>query len=160
VELNPNLKFNFANASVLAIDPSVICLDVASSILSAYGFRKLYRCGDLGSATKILASNTIDLLLIDPYPFGDRGYDFVRRLRADTAGPNATVPVIIVAAYTHLRLITAMRECGADYVVAKPFSTGGLLERILWVATKEGRRNELTAPQTMMSQEGSGVDLW
>lgn len=60
-----------------------------------------------------------------------------------------------------MRLITNTRRCGADYVVAKPFSTSGLLARLLWVANTEGRRGgELTAPAEIVNTSGSGVDMW
>ena len=156
----PAQKFNFANATVLMVDASPICLEVAANILMAYGFRKLHRCQDLEQAAQVLRTNLVHLLLIDPYSYGEKGYGFIKKLRANTNGPNAKTPIIVVASYTPVRLITSARECGADYVVAKPFSTGALLERILWVASREGQRSELVSAAETVSQEGSGMELW
>ena len=75
-------------------------------------------------------------------------------------GPNAAAPGIMLTAYTYVRLITTARQCGADYVIAKPFSTQGLLERILYVAESEGRRGELIAPAGLVSATGSGVEMF
>lgn len=158
--LKSELTFNFANASVAMIDASPICLEVLTGILSGCGFRKMFRSTDLRSGGDIIKTHTLDLILLDPYGYGDEGYDLVRWLRAEKRTPNATAPIVIVTAYTRVRLISAARQCGADYVIAKPFSTTGLIERVLWVAESEGRRGELLAPSELVSNAGSGVEMW
>lgn len=152
-------KFNFGKAKVVIADASFIGQEVAFNILQAFGFRVIFRCGDLASVINALATNKIDLMLLDPYSFGDEGYEFVRKLRADSLSPNALVPLIIVTAYTHFKSVTAAQQCGADYIIAKPFSTGSLLERILWVASKAGNRSEPAAQPTFL-KEGNGMELW
>jgi DNA-binding response OmpR family regulator len=158
--LKTDLTFNFANASVVMIDSSTIFIEVLTGILSGCGFRKMFRCTDLRGGTDIVKTHSVDLVLIDPYTFGEGAYNFVSWLRSERRGPNSAVPVIILTAYTYVRLITAARQCGADYVIAKPFSTQGLLERILYVAESEGRRGELIAPAEIVSNTGSGVEMW
>lgn len=158
--LKAQLSFNFANASVLMIDSSPIFIEVLTGILSGCGFRKLFRCLDLRSGTDAAKTHGVDLVLIDPYAFGDPAYNFIRWMRSERRGPNAAAPVILLTAYTHVRLISTARQCGADYVVAKPFSAGGLLERILYVAEAEGRRGELIAPSELVSSTGSGVEMF
>lgn len=158
--IREEVSFNFANASVAMIDASPICIEVLTGILSGCGFKRMYRCGDLASGINTVKTHSVDLILIDPYAFGDGAYNFVSWMRSERRGPNTSVPIIITTAYTYVRLITAARQCGADYVIAKPFSTVGLLERILWVAASEGRRGELTAPAELVSNSGSGMELW
>ncbi len=158
--LKAEVTFNFTNASVVMIDASPICIQVLTGILSGCGFRKMFRCTDLASGTDIVKTHSVDLVLIDPYAFGEGAYNFVSWMRSERRGPNAAAPVIILTAYTYVRLITAARQCGADYVIAKPFSTQGLLERILYVAESEGRRGELTAPSELVSSTGSGVEMF
>jgi DNA-binding response OmpR family regulator len=158
--LKAEVTFNFANASVVMIDASPICIEVLTGILSGCGFRKMFRCADLAAATDIVKMHSVDLVLIDPYAFGDAAYNFVSWMRSERRGPNAAAPVIILTAYTYVRLITAARQCGADYVIAKPFSTQGLLERVLYVAESEGRRGELIAPPEVVSSTGSGMEMW
>lgn len=153
-------SFNFSRAAVVMVDANQLCIEVMTGILSGFGFRRMFRCNDLQAATDAVKMNAVDLILIDPLPFGDLGYDYVRWVRSEKIGGNATVPVIIVTSSTSVRTITAARRCGADYVIAKPFSTGGLLERIMWVAEAEGRRGELVAPPELVSTQGSGMELW
>lgn len=158
--LKTDLTFNFTNAAVVMIDASPIFIEVLTGILSGCGFRRMYRCQDLRTGTDIVKTHAVDLILIDPYAFGDAAYNFVSWLRSEQRGQNSAAPVIILTAYTYVRLITSARQCGADYVVAKPFSTQGLLERILYVAEAEGRRGELLAPPELVSSTGSGVEVW
>lgn len=158
--IKAEVSFNFANASVVIIDGSPICIEVLTGILAGCGFRKLFRCTDLASGTDAVKMHRVDLVLLDPYAFGDAAFKFVAWLRSERRGPNATAPVIMLTAYTYVRLITSARQCGADYVIAKPFSTQGLLDRILWVAESEGRRGELIAPPEVVSSTGSGVEMW
>lgn len=158
--LKAEVTFNFANASVVMIDASPICIEVLTGILSGCGFRKMYRCADLASGTNVVKTHSVDLILIDPYAYGEGGYNFIQWLRSERRWPNGSVPVMILTGYTYVRLITAARQCGADYVVAKPFSTQELLERIIFVAKSEGRRGELIAPPEVVSSTGSGMELW
>lgn len=158
--LKAEIKFNFANAAVVMIDGSPIFIEVLTGILSGCGFRKMFRCTDLRTGTDIVKMHSVDLVLIDPYAFGDSAYNFVSWLRSERRGPNSAAPVIMLTAYTYVRLITTARQCGADYVIAKPFSTQGLLERILYVAESEGRRGELIAPPEVVSSTGSGVEMF
>lgn len=158
--LKAEITFNFANASVVMIDASPICIQVLTGILSGCGFRKMFRCGSLAGGIDTVKTHSVNLVLIDPYGFGDAAYNFISWLRSERRGPNAATPVMILTAYTYVRLITAARQCGADYVIAKPFSTQGLLERILYVAESEGRRGELTAPSELVSSTGSGMEMF
>ena len=43
-------------------------------------------------------------------------------------------PVIMTAAHIRRSKIAEARDCGANFVVTKPFSAATLLERIVWVA--------------------------
>ncbi|MBI1250023.1 MAG: response regulator [Alphaproteobacteria bacterium] len=156
----PQTTFNFSRASVVLIDANQLCLQVMTGILAGFGFRKMQKCLDLSIGTDAVKRQAVDLILLDPAPFGEMGYDFVRWMRSEKIGSNAAAPVIIVTAFTSVRMITACRRCGADYVIAKPFSTSQLLERIVWVAESEGRRGELVAPAEVVSSNGSGVELW
>jgi DNA-binding response OmpR family regulator len=158
--IKTELTFNFKNAAVVMIDASPLALEVVTGILSGCGFRRMFRCADLRSGTDIVKTHSVDLVLIDPYAFGENAYNLISWMRSERRGPNAAVPVIIMTAYTYVRLITVARQCGADYVIAKPFSTQGLLERILYVAETEGRRGELIAPPELVSSTGSGVEMF
>ncbi len=159
-DLKKAITFNFANASVAMIDASALSLEVMTGILSGFGFRKMHRCPTIAAGTEVMKTYAIDLLLIDPSSFGRDAYDLIKFLRTDKCGQNFSTPIVIVSAYTGLTQLTAMRQCGADYLVAKPFSISGLLERVLWVAASEGRRGDLVGPAELVTTAGSGMEVW
>lgn len=152
--------FNFESAAVAIIDSNALCMELLTNILRGAGFRTNHRCVDLASGTDIVKSHAIDLLLVDPFQYGQGAYDLVRWLRSERRGRSAAASVLMVSAHTSVRMISAARQCGADYVVAKPFSITTLLDRILWVASQEDRRGELVAPRDVVTTSGSGVELW
>lgn len=153
-------NFNFEKASVLTVDPSQISTEVMSLMLNGFGFRRLFRCANIDAGIEVAKLRALDLILIDPYAFGGEAYDFIRWLRSEKANPNRETPAIIATAYTDIRMVTNARQCGADYVLNKPFSTRTFLERIIWVAQREGRHSDLMAPSELVSQAGSGMELW
>ena len=141
LDVDPNsLKFNFARATVVVIDHNALSLDLLTGILGGFGFRGVHRFTELAPAVRCARASSADLILIDPQAFGEEAFDFIRGLRAAPGGQNAKTPVMIVSGHTSLRMLKQTRDCGADYVIAKPFSTAVLLERILWVATAESRQ--------------------
>lgn len=154
------IQLDFGKASVLIVDASQLCVEVLAAILNGIGFRKIHRAGRFKVASDLVKLHSIDLIFMDPYPYGEDGYDFVRWLRSERLGTSSTAPVLITSANAGVRTISRARECGADYVVAKPFSTRTIIDRIMWVVESEGRRGELVAPQGLVSSTGSGVDLW
>ncbi|MEJ0059800.1 MAG: response regulator [Terricaulis sp.] len=139
-------SFNFTKASVLIIDANALFLDLLTGVMQGFGFRRIQRCNDIEAAALLLKTRAFDLILIDPYPNNERAYQVIRDVR-DGGTANAGAPILIVTGHTYLRLVADTRQCGADFVIAKPFSMGGLLERVLFVAKIEGRRGGLLAPE-------------
>jgi DNA-binding response OmpR family regulator len=66
------------------------------------------------------------------------GFQLVRWLRRSGLEPNAFAPVIMTAAHIRRSRVAEARDCGASFVITKPFSARTLLERIVWVA-RDGR---------------------
>ena len=48
--------------------------------------------------------------------------------------PNAFVPVIMTAGHVRRSKVAEVRDCGANFLITKPFSAAVLLERVIWVA--------------------------
>ena len=82
---------------------------------------------------QILGDAEVDLLVVDCEMPGMDGFELVQWLRR-SGPPNAFVPVIMTAAHIRRSMVNKARNCGANYIVTKPFSASSLLERIVWVA--------------------------
>ena len=153
----PSVAFNFAKAHVVLIDSNQVFLKLMAGILAGFGFRKIERLGEVPSPSEFGSVAQADLVLIDPYPNEKAAFDLIRDLRLNRQGASVSAPILIVTSAVFVKLIHEMRQSGADYVVAKPFSTSVLLDRILWVANSEGRRGNLVTPRhRLVDRQRSG----
>lgn len=126
--------FNFNDAITMIVDDSPFSLTLTVNALAGFGIRPTYAVGSGSEARRLLQEKTIDLLVIDTDMPDIDGYELVRWLRRSSPNPNAFTPVIMTASHIRRGRVAEARDCGANFVVTKPFSPNLLLERILWVA--------------------------
>lgn len=126
--------FNFAGATTMVIDDSPFALELTAQALLGFGIKTRYACESAAKAIGILKDSPVDLILVDCEMPGMSGYEFVRWLRRSGLEPNAFAPVIMTAAHVRRSKVTEARDCGANFLITKPFSAATLLERIVWVA--------------------------
>ena len=131
--LRESAVINLTSATTMVVDDSAFGLDLTCQALRGFGIRTSYTCQSAAEAMEILVDHPIDLLVVDCEMPSVDGYELVRWLRRSTK-TNALAPVIMTAAHMRRSKITEARDCGANFVVTKPFSASTLLERIVWVA--------------------------
>jgi CheY-like chemotaxis protein len=132
--LRDSTVINLAGAVTMIVDDSAFSLDITASALMGFGIKTRYACHSAAEAIEILRDQTVDLLVVDSEMPRMDGYGLVRWLRRSGLDPNAFVPVILTAAHVRRSRVTEARDCGANFVITKPFSAASLLERIVWVA--------------------------
>jgi DNA-binding response OmpR family regulator len=125
---------NLSSAAVLLVDASTQGMDILTQIFTGFGARSLHRCESAADARTFLACTPIDLMVVEAALPETDGYALVRWLRWSRLDPNATAPVILVAGHTRMRNITQARDCGANFIIAKPLTPQVLMDRILWMA--------------------------
>lgn len=135
---NENLResavFNFSNAVTMVVDDSAFGLDLTAEALRGFGIQVRYSCYSAAEAIDVLKDHTVDLLLVDCEMPGMDGHELVRWIRNSGLEPNAYIPIIMTAGHVRKSKVGAVRDCGANYLVTKPFSAASLLERLIWVA--------------------------
>jgi CheY-like chemotaxis protein len=131
--LRESSVINLTSATTMVVDDSPFGLDLTCQALRGFGIRTSYTCQSAAEAMEILADQPIDLLVVDCEMPSVDGYELVRWMRRSTE-INALAPVIMTAAHMRRSKIAEARDCGANFVVTKPFSAATLLERIVWVA--------------------------
>lgn len=135
---NENLResavFNFSNAVTMVVDDSLFGLDLTAEALRGFGIQVRYSCYSAAEAIDVLKDHAIDLMLVDCEMPGMDGHELVRWIRNSGLEPNAYVPIIMTAGHVRKSKVGAVRDCGANYLVTKPFSAASLLERLIWVA--------------------------
>lgn len=133
----PTDKINFENLTVVIVDDNPQALNIMASVVSGFGARKIVRCETTEEARKHLEKSAVDLVVTDAQmPEGD-GYEFVHWIRRNAAVTNRFIPVVIVTAHTRRSEVFKARDCGANFIVAKPITPKTLLERIVWIARED-----------------------
>ncbi len=132
--LRDSAVINLTSASTMVVDDSPFALELTTQALAGFGIRPRHVCLGAAEAMEILKDQNIDLLVVDCDMPGTDGYELVRWLRRSGLDPNAFVPVIMTAAHIRRSRVAEARDCGANFVVTKPFSATTLLERIVWVS--------------------------
>lgn len=132
--LNLNLIFNLRQASVLVVDDCPFSLDITAQVLMAFGVRPRFLCGSADEALEVASHEVLDLIIADCEMPGRDGYEMVAHLRRHGGEVNAYCPVIMLSSHTPRSKVLSARDCGANFIIAKPLSPRVLLQRILWVA--------------------------
>lgn len=135
--LRESAIINLTGAVTMVVDDSAFAADITSSALLGFGIKTRYSMRSAAEAIEVLREAEVDLLVVDCEMPGMDGFELVHWLRR-SGPPNAFVPVIMTAAHIRRSMVTKARDCGANFVITKPFSASSLLERIVWVA-RDGR---------------------
>lgn len=111
-------------ARILIVEDDLEIRASLTRFLSARGFTVL-EAGDADTATGIVRSGNIDVVLLDVMLPGKGGFELCRQWRA-SGGPR----IIMVTALSEPTDKVTGLELGADDYVCKPFDLGELLARI------------------------------
>jgi DNA-binding response OmpR family regulator len=128
------LRLDLRSAHVLCADATLLGLDIMAQILHGFGVAQVVRASSPDEFRDQIKKKTFDLIVVDAGLGSDEGFELVRGLRTQGPEPNRVAPVICVSGYTPKSQVVAARDCGANFVVAKPLSAGVMLDRILWLA--------------------------
>lgn len=130
-QIRDSAVFNLTGAIVMVVDESPFSMEVTLQALQGFGVRAKYAVKTTTDAIEVLKFHPIDLLLVDCEM---DGHELVRWLRRSGLEPNAYVPIIMTASHVRRSRVADVRDCGANFLVTKPFSAAVVLERIIWVA--------------------------
>lgn len=125
---------NLERASVLLLDDNAQCLDILVQILLGFGVKTFHKCSTILEAKAVLAKTTVNLVICDALLGQEHGQDLVYWLRRQDSSSNRFVAVILVTSHTGQSRVESGRDCGANFIVAKPLTPAVLYDRILWVA--------------------------
>lgn len=131
--LNPNIVFNLSKATVMVVDDEPFSLRLTAQTLLGFGVVTRHQCASADEASALLKTHPVDLLIVDAEMPGKDGYDLVNWLRR-SGFDNAWTPVLMISGHTPASKVAKARDCGANFIVARPLTAALLLDRILWVA--------------------------
>lgn len=135
--LQDSSRINLSPARILIVDDNPKSLKILCDLVGSFGARSITVASDGLQAKTLLTQSQFDLLITDAFMPDFDGYDLVRWLRARPSDEERTTPVLIVSAHTREEEIAKGRDCGANFMIAKPISPATLLEKIFWISTNE-----------------------
>jgi PAS domain S-box-containing protein len=114
-------------AAILIVDDTPLNLKLMSMTLTQQGYQTFTASSGI-EALKVIASTTIDLIMMDLVMPRIDGYEICKRLK--TGDKTAHIPVIFMSAMTNSEdKVRAFKSGGADYVT-KPFQMEEVFARI------------------------------
>lgn len=127
-------RINLSGASILLVESSHQGMGVLSQIFLGFGVRGSHRARDCAGAVAISERTVLDLIVAEASLPDADGYDFVRDLRRAQANPNRFAPVVLVSGHTQLDNVKKARDCGANFILAKPLTPKVVMDRVIWVS--------------------------
>ena len=138
---------DLANLKILVVENNKHMRNVVVELLRALGTNQILEAEDPLGGFSLIATEDIDLVLLDFFLGEHDGYDIVELLRGEKPCPNHNVPIIIMtAAPTHSRVLEA-KTIGADAILGKPFAPQELFEMIDQVLSKREDASEAQLKQ-------------
>ena len=135
--LPDHLNINLASSTILFIDDNPMALEILSSVFYGFGAKDRIKCSSLEEAKEILLSQRIDLVFLDAGFPEDGSFKFMAWLRREAPDPTCFAPTIIISGHSTRALVRKARDSGSHFVVAKPITTGVLLNRLAWIAHEQ-----------------------
>lgn len=137
MSLHPDTRMNLARSTVMLIDDNEQALEVLASIFRGFGVHRQIKCRSAAEAQDMVRNREIDLIICDTVMPDMDGYDFVRWLRREAPEEAHFLPIIMMTGHAAHSTVEGSRDCGANFIVSKPFTPEVLLQRIYWVAKDE-----------------------
>jgi CheY-like chemotaxis protein len=160
--ISDNARIKLDKINVLIVDDNQQSLDILGQVLSGFGVRSIQKCESGKDALKAISSQVFDFIVTEANMAGLDGFEFIKTVRRMQNQPNAYIPILLVAGHARASHVHKARDCGANFVVAKPITPKVLLERIFWVA-KEDRMFIETAtyvgPERRFKREGPPIGM-
>ncbi|HEY4029990.1 MAG TPA: response regulator [Caulobacteraceae bacterium] len=132
----PKGRVNLEKAAVLLLSPQT-GMEMLVRIFHGFGVRHPYRAYSGQRAMEVCGETPLDLIICDGSLPNGETYDFIAALRRSDLEPTRYTPVMVIQGHTPADQILKARDCGANFVVAKPITPRLLLERVLWIAGEQ-----------------------
>ena len=135
-DLPSNARISLERASVLLLEASDPGIEILLQILSGFGVKGFHPCTTVAAARNVVERTKLDLIIAE-VELGDPevdGLDYVHWLRRSGLDQNSMCPVILISGHTTMGRVQRARDCGADFIVAKPLVPQVLLQRVIWAA--------------------------
>ncbi len=126
-----------SGAKVMTVGDRVAEQDILAQMLMGFGVSGIHRNATSADALSQLERDAFDLAFVDAGLKDGDGYELVSAVRRHKNAQLRQMPLILVHGHVRAGDVYKARDCGANFVLAKPFSPQICFDRILWVAQDE-----------------------
>jgi DNA-binding response OmpR family regulator len=131
-------RLNLTKATVLLLQNNQAELDILGQVFIGFGVRAIRKCLSVSDAEECIRSGIVfDLLVVDCDMPAGAGFDFLAKVRRLEDSENRLAPMMLISGHTVPSSIVRARDCGANFVVAKPITPKVMLDRVMWLAREE-----------------------
>jgi CheY-like chemotaxis protein len=131
-------RLNLTKATVLLLQNNQAELDILGQVFIGFGVRAIRKCLTVYEAEDCLRSGILfDLLVVDADMPGHAGFNLVSRVRRLEDNDNRLAPIMLISGHAVPSSISEARDCGANFVVAKPITPKVMFDRVMWLAREE-----------------------
>ncbi|MDG2520200.1 response regulator [Caulobacter segnis] len=139
----PTLLLN--DPVVLIVEPHVHTARMLASLLNSLTRCDIHFAFDVELAVELATTRTPDLLFIAHAPEQVDGLEFTRKLRASDWACRAA-PVILTSAEPTAALINSLKDAGVQEFLRRPYTMGGLSQRLESAAARIQKSEAPVAP--------------
>jgi CheY-like chemotaxis protein len=127
---------SLARVRVLIADDNAPMRLLIRTALHALGCQAVLEASDGLAALEFARTSGPDLALIDYVMPGMDGIEFTKAIRDTTSSPNPFLPIILLTGHANAESVRRARDSGVTEILAKPFTTKGLFDRIAAVVDR------------------------
>lgn len=129
VAKRPN-QLSFESAEAMIFDPIAANRTTTRTALSMLGFRQVVATSVFSELSQLINGRALDLLVADVTHEPAKTCSFVRSIREGKSGANPFMHIVLMAWKLEGDIVKGALNCGADDLVARPFSVEFLGARI------------------------------
>ncbi len=119
-------------------------MTLLTQMFAGFGVHTPHCCASGGEAQAIFNKRDLNIIIVDAALPDFSGYDLIRWMRRSKRKPNCFAPMLLISGHTPRSMVLEGRDCGANFVIAKPLQPMTLLKRIMWMGSEN--REFINAP--------------
>ena len=124
------MPYQFQNITVLIVEDNQPMLELAKSIMTAFGVKNVLGAQNGEEGFKRFCDHNPDIVISDWMMKPMDGISFARRIRNDPASPNKFVPFVLMTGFSEKRRVMQARDAGVTEFLVKPFTARDLYKRL------------------------------
>ncbi|MCP5411515.1 MAG: response regulator [Alphaproteobacteria bacterium] len=129
-------RLNLSKVHCLLTDRDQFTRGLVAQMLRGFGMGSINQAGDGETARDLILKDRPDVCFLEgdlPDTPTAQIIDWIRK----QPPPLRFIPIIVMTGYTQLKLISEVRDSGANLVVRKPVSPQALFDRLAWIANTQ-----------------------